>query len=41
MMLPRGFASRGVDSEYAHLESNQFHEAILGSGHTFKNAEEF
>ena len=41
MMLPRGFASRGVDSEYAHFESNQFHEAILGSGHTFKNAEEF
>ena len=30
-----------VDSEYIPLESNRFREAILGSGHTFKKAEEF
>ncbi|XP_059593539.1 uncharacterized protein LOC109122719 [Vitis vinifera] len=41
MMLSRGFASRCVDSEYTPLESNRFCEAILGSGHTFKNADEF
>ena len=41
MMLSRGFASRCVDSEYTPLESNQFREAILGSGHTFKNVENF
>ncbi|XP_034674329.1 uncharacterized protein LOC117905534 [Vitis riparia] len=41
MMLPRGFASRCADNEYTPLESNQFREAILGSGHTFKNANEF
>ncbi|XP_059596419.1 uncharacterized protein LOC104880560 [Vitis vinifera] len=41
MMLSRGFASRCADSEYTPLESNQFREAILGSGHTFKNADEF
>ena len=41
MMLSRGFASRCADSEYTPLESIRFCEAILGSGHTFKNAEEF
>ncbi|RVW64611.1 hypothetical protein CK203_048506 [Vitis vinifera] len=41
MMLSRGFASRCADSEYTPLESNRFREAILGSGHTFKNADEF
>ena len=41
MMLSRGFALHCVDSEYIPLESNRFREAILGSGHTFKNAEEF
>ncbi|RVW78574.1 hypothetical protein CK203_049815 [Vitis vinifera] len=41
MMLSRGFASRCADSESILLESNRFREAILGSGHTFKNAEEF
>ena len=41
MMLSRGFASRCVDSEYTPLESIPFREAILGSGHTFKNAKEF
>ncbi|RVW75287.1 hypothetical protein CK203_055327 [Vitis vinifera] len=30
-----------LDSEYTPLESNRFREAILGSGHTFKNADEF
>ena len=40
-MLSRGFASCCADSEYTPLESNRFHEAILGSGHTFKNVEEF
>ena len=40
-MLSRGFASRCADSEYTPLESNRFREAILGSGHTFKNADEF
>ena len=33
--------SRCADSEYTPLESIHFREAILGSGHTFKNAEEF
>nr|CAN80481.1 hypothetical protein VITISV_036329 [Vitis vinifera] len=41
MMLSRGLASRYANSEYTPLESNQFREAILGSGHTFKNADEF
>ncbi|KAL6315450.1 hypothetical protein AAG906_000742 [Vitis piasezkii] len=41
MMLSRGFASRAADTEYIPLESIRFREAILGSGHTFKNAEEF
>ncbi|RVW37815.1 hypothetical protein CK203_087862 [Vitis vinifera] len=41
MMLSRGFASRCADTEYTPLESNRFREAILGSGHTFKNADEF
>ena len=41
MMLSRGFASRCADSEYTPLESNLFCEAILGFGHTFKNADEF
>ncbi|RVW97995.1 hypothetical protein CK203_029089 [Vitis vinifera] len=41
MMLSRGFASRSADTEYIPLESIRFREAILGSGHTFKNAEEF
>ena len=41
MMLSRGFASRYADSEYTPLESNLFCEAILGFGHTFKNADEF
>ncbi|KAL6326014.1 hypothetical protein AAG906_038506 [Vitis piasezkii] len=41
MMLSRGFASRCADSEYTLLESIRFREAILGLGHTFKNAEEF
>ena len=41
MMLSRGFASHCVDSEYTPLESNRFREAILGSGHTFKNEKEF
>ena len=41
MMLSRGFASRCVEGEYTPLESNRFHEAILGTGHTFKNIEEF
>ena len=40
-MLSRDFASRCADSEYTPLESNRFCEAILGSGHTFKNAYEF
>ena len=30
-----------ADSEYTPLELIHFREAILGSGHTFKNAEEF
>ncbi|RVW58947.1 hypothetical protein CK203_107670 [Vitis vinifera] len=41
MMLSRGFASRSANTEYIPLESIRFREAILGSGHTFKNAEEF
>ncbi|XP_010655185.1 uncharacterized protein LOC104880400 [Vitis vinifera] len=41
MMLSRGFASRCADSEYTPLESNRFRETILGSGPTFKNADEF
>ncbi|RVW94124.1 hypothetical protein CK203_038247 [Vitis vinifera] len=41
MMLSRGFASRSADTEYIPLESIRFREAILGSGHTFKNAKEF
>ncbi|KAL6347439.1 hypothetical protein AAG906_025154 [Vitis piasezkii] len=41
MMLSRGFVSRRANSEYTPLESICFHEAILGLGHTFKNAEEF
>ena len=41
MMVSRGFASRCVESEYTHLESNWFREAILGSRHTYKNTEEF
>ena len=41
MMLSIGFASHCVDSEYTLLESICFRETILGSGHTFKNAEEF
>ncbi|RVW66874.1 hypothetical protein CK203_064248 [Vitis vinifera] len=41
MMLSRGFASCCANSEYTPLESNRFREAILGSGHTFKNADEF
>ena len=41
MMLSRGFASRCADTEYTPFESNRFREAILGSGHTFKNADEF
>ncbi|XP_059598679.1 uncharacterized protein LOC132255063 [Vitis vinifera] len=41
MMLSRGFASRCADTEYTLLESNRFREAILGSRHTFKNADEF
>ncbi|XP_059591129.1 uncharacterized protein LOC109121789 [Vitis vinifera] len=41
MMLSRGFASRCAYSEYTPLESNRFREAILGSGHTFKNVDEF
>ena len=41
MMLSRGFASRCANSEYTHLESNRFREAILGFEHTFKNVEEF
>ena len=41
MMLSRDFASCCADSEYTHLESIHFHQAILGSGHTFKNVEEF
>ncbi|RVW75157.1 hypothetical protein CK203_053908 [Vitis vinifera] len=41
MMLATGFASRCADSEYTPLELNRFREAILGSGHTFKNADEF
>ena len=41
MMLSRGFASCCANSEYTPLESNRFREAILGSGHTFKNANEF
>ncbi|RVW76664.1 hypothetical protein CK203_049659 [Vitis vinifera] len=41
MMLSRGFVSRAADTEYIPLESIRFREAILGSGHTFKNAEEF
>eukprot|EP00261_Vitis_vinifera_P030664 XP_019071907.1 PREDICTED: uncharacterized protein LOC104882791 [Vitis vinifera] len=41
MMLSRGFASCCADTEYTPLELNRFREAILGSGHTFKNADEF
>ena len=41
MMLSRGFASGCAKSEYIHLESNSFRDAILGLGHTFKNVEEF
>ena len=41
MMLSRGFASHYAGSEYTPLESNRFRETILGSGHTFKNVEEF
>ena len=41
MMLSRGFALHCVVSEYTPLESICFRQAILGSGHTFKNAEEF
>ncbi|WJZ85832.1 hypothetical protein VitviT2T_005349 [Vitis vinifera] len=41
MMLSRGFASRCAATEYTPLESNRFREAILGSGHKFKNADEF
>ncbi|WJZ99969.1 hypothetical protein VitviT2T_018371 [Vitis vinifera] len=41
MMLSRGFASCCANSEYTPLESNRFREVILGSGHTFKNADEF
>ena len=40
MMLSRGFASCCAKNEYTPLESNRFHTTILGSGHTFKNAEE-
>ena len=41
MMQSRGFASRCADNEYTPLESIRFHQAILRSRHTFKNAEEF
>ncbi|RVW60120.1 hypothetical protein CK203_086578 [Vitis vinifera] len=41
MMLSRGFVSRCADSEHTPLESISFREAILGSGHYIKNAEEF
>ena len=41
MMLSRGFASCCANSEYTPLESIRFHQAILASGHTFKNVEEF
>ena len=41
MMLPRGFALGCATSEYIHLETNLFRDAILGLGHTFKNVEEF
>ena len=41
MMLSRGFASRCANSEYTPLESIRFRQAILGSGHIFKNVEEF
>ena len=41
MMLSSGFASCCAESEHTPLELNRFREAILGSGHTFKNADEF
>ncbi|RVW13636.1 hypothetical protein CK203_088779 [Vitis vinifera] len=41
MILLRGFVSHCADSEYTPLELIRFREAILGSGHTFKNAKEF
>ena len=41
MILLRGFVSHCADSEYTPLELIRFREAILGSGHSFKNAEEF
>ena len=41
MLQSRGFSSRCAETDYAPLESDRFRETILGSGHTFKNAEEF
>ena len=41
MMISRGFALHCAESECTPLESNWFHETILGLGHTFKNVEEF
>ena len=41
MLQSRGFSSRCAETDYTPLESDRFREAILGSGHTFKNAEEF
>ena len=41
MLQSRGFSSRCAETDYTPLESDRFREAILGSGHTFKNSEEF
>ena len=41
MLQSRGFSSRCAETDYTPLELDRFREAILGSGHTFKNAEEF
>ena len=37
----RGFLSRSAETPYTRLDSNRLCDAILGSRHTFKNAEEF
>ena len=37
----RGFLSQSVETPYTPLDSDKFCDAILGLGHTFKNAEEF
>ena len=35
------FLPRSEETPYIPLDSDRFCDAILGSGHTFKNAEEF